>query len=92
MKNSSTSKSKQSKVTYVLVMTTMLFISSIVTINTSNTAIANPINRQNTTIKKTKIQPTPIPQAELPAPLEKGILFRETSAGGITGAVYKKKG
>ncbi|WP_052754394.1 hypothetical protein [Calothrix sp. 336/3] len=36
-----------------------------------------------------KTNPVPIPSSELPPPLESGIVFRQISSGGFTGATYE---
>lgn len=47
----------------------------------------NEVLKQNT--KPDSIKPVQIPANELPPPLDKGVVFREISSGGITGRTYQ---
>jgi hypothetical protein len=79
----------KAKITTSLMLTAILSISSGLTIINNNAASANSINVQNRNIKNSKIQPVPIPETELPPPLDQGMVFREISTGGFTGATYQ---
>ncbi|WP_242039669.1 hypothetical protein [Anabaena sphaerica] len=91
MKNFSTLKTNINprKIAAYLMLTAILSISSGLTIINNNAASANSINAQNRNIKNSKIQPVAIPENELPPPLDQGMVFREISTGGFTGATYQ---
>ncbi|MEA5550011.1 hypothetical protein VB713_03270 [Anabaena cylindrica UHCC 0172] len=72
-----------------LMLTAMLSLSSGITLINSAVAVPNPINVQHRAIKNSKIQSVPIPANELPPPLDRGMVFREISSGGITGRTYQ---
>ncbi|MGM3307560.1 hypothetical protein ACSQ6I_16590 [Anabaena sp. WFMT] len=72
-----------------LMLTAMLSVSSGITIMNSAVAVPNPINTQQRNIKNSKIQPVSISANELPPPLDRGMVFREISSGGITGRTYQ---
>ncbi|AFZ59938.1 hypothetical protein H6G54_15260 [Anabaena cylindrica FACHB-243] len=76
-------------ITSSLMLTAMLSVSSGITLMNSSFAVPNPINIQQRYIKNNKIQPIPIPTNELPPPLDRGMVFREISSGGITGRTYQ---
>ncbi|MBK1987740.1 hypothetical protein A0J48_009355 [Sphaerospermopsis aphanizomenoides BCCUSP55] len=91
MKNFSNLKTNlyQRKTAVSLLLTAILSISGGLTFINNSAASANPVNAQQRNIQNTKIKPVPIPKNELPPPLDKGVVFREISSGGITGAIYQ---
>jgi hypothetical protein len=77
------------KVTASLMLTAILSTIGSLTIINNDPASANPINIHQTNINNNKIQPIPIPENDLPPPLDRGMVFREISNGRITGATYQ---
>lgn len=91
MKNFSTLKTNiyERKIAASLILTAILSTIGGLTIINNHPASANPINVQQRNVNNNKIQPVPIPANELPPPLDRGMVFREISSGGITGATYE---
>lgn len=71
-----------------LALTTILSISGSLTFIYKFPAFADPINTDYSS-KKAEIKPVVIPKNQLPEPLQRAVIFREISSGGITGATYQ---
>lgn len=87
--------SNQEQFLTVLILTAILSVSSGLTPIKSVFAASanlslettNEVLKENT--KSNSIKPVPISANELPPPLDKGVVFREISSGGITGRTYQ---
>ncbi|PZO36778.1 MAG: hypothetical protein DCF19_20590 [Pseudanabaena frigida] len=79
----------QSKIAVSLILTTVLSIGSGLTLFSNAGAFADSINAEYNSLKNSEIKPVVIPKNQLPPPLDKDIVFREISSGGITGATYQ---
>lgn len=82
---------KLSNIANSLILTAILSLVSslpIIKNNSNNAVFANSINLENHSIKNAKIQPVKIPENQL-SPLDKDVIFREISSGGIAGLTYQ---
>jgi hypothetical protein len=90
MQNSSNPKINitQNKIIASLLLSTFLSISGGLALINNSAAFADSINTEHS-IPTSEIKPVVIPKNQLPLPLDKNIVFREVSSGGITGATYQ---
>ncbi|MBD2178047.1 hypothetical protein H6F42_14090 [Pseudanabaena sp. FACHB-1998] len=79
----------QDKIVSSILLTTALSMNIALSSFNSSGALANPIKDEYGNLKNTSIKAVVIPQNQLPPALEKSVVFREISSGGITGATYQ---
>ncbi len=91
MKNFAKSKNnaQQTPITASLILISILSLGSGFTLSNHSAAFADSdsIHTEHSS-KKSQIKPVLIPKNQLPPPLDRTVIFREISSGGITGATY----
>lgn len=81
---------QQTPITASLILISILSLGSGFTLNNPFAAFADSdsIHTEHNS-KKSEIKPILIPKNQLPPPLDRAVIFREISSGGITGATYQ---
>lgn len=83
-------KSRPTLTAVALTLISILSLSSGLTLNNPSAAFADSDSiHTEYNGKKSEIKPVLIPKNQLPPPLDRAIIFREISSGGITGATYQ---
>jgi hypothetical protein len=78
----------QKRIFTSLMLSTLLSVGGGLNCINNSAAFADSVNTEHS-IQNSEIKPVVIPKNQLPLPLDKNIVFREISSGGITGATYQ---